>query len=150
MRLVAVRLAKELLIEFDDLRVVVRLTQCLSLILRVECLSSLLLVCIHDVIRLIVQEALSYIRLTTAVDTTARAAHDLDELILGLAFTDLVEENLSALHAGSDSNVNCCAVDIERSLSDACIVATNCLELDRLGFLACELEVNSSELCNRP
>ena len=80
--LVAVRLAQELLIELIDLRVVMRLTENLLLILGVEGLSSLLFVCIHDVIGLIVEEALSNVRLTTTVDTTAGASHDLDELIL--------------------------------------------------------------------
>ena len=88
--LVAVGFAEELLIELNDLRVIMGLTENLSLILGVEGLSSLLFVCIHNVIRLIVQEALSDIRLTASVDTTAGASHDLDELILGLAFTDLV------------------------------------------------------------
>ncbi len=48
--LVRVRLAQILLIEFDDLGIVVRLTEYLTLILGIECLSSLLLVCVEDIV----------------------------------------------------------------------------------------------------
>ena len=80
--LVRVRLAQILLIEFDDLGILVRLTECLTLIFGIECLSSLLLVCVEDIVTLVRHEARTYIRLTTTVDASARAAHDLDELIL--------------------------------------------------------------------
>ena len=80
--LVRVRFAQILLIEFDDLGIIVRLTECLTLILGIECLSSLLLVCVEDIVCLVRHEAGTYVRLTAAVDASARASHDLDELIL--------------------------------------------------------------------
>ena len=49
----SVRLAEELLVELDDLRIVVALTHGLTLILRVQSLRSLLLVGIKDIVILI-------------------------------------------------------------------------------------------------
>ena len=91
--------AKELFIEFLDLLVVMRLTYDLSLIFRIQCVCSLSLVGIDNVIVFVRQEARFYVRLAATVDTAARTAHDLNEMILGITFSDLVQKNFCRLHA---------------------------------------------------
>ena len=141
----SVRLAEELLVELDDLRIVVALTHCLTLVLRVQSLRSLLLVGIKDIVILIGKEARPYVRLAAAVDASARASHDLDELIFALAFLDLIQKNLCALHAGCDRDVHGRSVDVDGGFADPCLVAADCGELDGIMLLAGELEVNSTK-----
>ena len=113
MSLMCVRCSQELVIELDDLRVVVGLTYRLPLILGVECLCTFLLIGIDDVIVLVGQEAGPYIGLAAAVDTSARSAHDLDEMIFGLACFDLFQQNLCGFHAGSDGYIHCGTVNVQ-------------------------------------
>ena len=94
MSLVGIGLAQELFVEFLYLRVVVRLTEGLSLVLAVKGVRSLFLVGVEDVVVLVREEAGADDRLTAAVYAAAGTTHDLDELVLGRTRSDLVEEHL--------------------------------------------------------
>ena len=145
MSLVGIRFAEELFVQFNDLRVVVGLAQDLAFVFAVQGLRALFLVGVEDVIFFIRQEAFADVRLAAAVDTAARAAHDLDELILGLAGADLIEENAGGLHTGSDRDIDDGAVDVDGSFADTGIMAADFVEFDLLVFLADELEVDGTQ-----
>ncbi len=80
-RLMAVGLTKEFIIEFLNLRIVMRLTVRLPLIFQIKGSGSLLLVGIHDIVIFVRQEELTHIRLASDVYTSAGASHDLYEMI---------------------------------------------------------------------
>ena len=137
--LVAVGLAEVFLVEFPDLRIVVRLTVCLSLILEVQRFGSLFLIGIHNVIIFVRQEEFTYIRLAAAVDTASGASHYLYELILGLAGPYIVQQYLCGFHTGCYSHIYGSAVDIYRSLSYARFMSADSLEGDGICFLTGKL-----------
>ncbi len=145
MGFVGVRFAKELFVQFDDLRVVVRLTDGLAFVFAVQSLRALFLVGIDDVIIFVGQEAAADVRLAAAVDTAAGAAHDLDELILGFAGTDLIQQDAGGFHTGGNSDIDNCTVDIDGGFADTGVMAADFVEFDLIVFLADELEVDSTQ-----
>ena len=104
-RLMAVRLAQILLIELLDIRVLMRLTDGLRLVLSVQTRST-------RSARIDVQalEGLDD-RLAAAVDAAARAGHDLDEGVVRLAGLDAVDELLGSTGAVRNSRLDLNAAD---------------------------------------
>ena len=58
------------------------------------------------------EEAGTYIRLTAAIDTTTRAAHDFDELILGRTIADLIKQDWRTSYRKRSRHSRLCAVDV--------------------------------------
>ena len=137
-------LAQELGIELLDLGVVVGLAQLLTLILGVQGGGTLGPEGVLDVVVLMGQEAGADDGLAAACDTAAGAAHDLDEVVLGAARTDLVQQDLGVLHAVGDGHVDGHTVQLDGSLTDA-LEATHLLELDGLVLLAGQDEVDGAQ-----
>ena len=79
--------------------------------------------------------------MSASVDAAAGAAHDLDELILGGACLDLIQQNLCGTHAGSDGYIYGGAVDVDGCLADSCVMTTYLGKCDGLMLLAGQLEV---------
>ena len=79
MSLMASRFAKVLFVELLDSRILMRLTNWLS---RIVVIQSLCTDCTYICK---VTNAAAYLRLAAAVDTAARASHDLDEVVVCFA-----------------------------------------------------------------
>ena len=93
------------------------LTQGLTLVFAVQSLCALCLVSILDVVILVGQEAGADDGLATTGDTATGATHDLDEVVLGLALADLVQQDLGVLHAVGNGDIDDGAVDVDGCLT---------------------------------
>src|SRR5574344_638688 len=82
---------KVILVEPDDIRVIVRLTNALLVVDRVEDVRPFLTIGVEDRLIAIGEERRLDERLTAAIDATTRAAHDLDEGVRRSASADLIE-----------------------------------------------------------
>ena len=136
--LVAVGFAEELLVDLLDSRILVGSAERLVSILLIES------ACTKSANISVVEDNCGLDGLTTAVDAAARAAHDLDEVILTLASLDIIKKLGNVLETGSNSNLNLSAVYIIGSLLDAFKTA-NVLEVNRLNGLAGENFNSSTE-----
>ena len=143
--LMGIRGAQELVIQLDDLRVIVGLTYRLPLILRVESLRTFLLVGVDDIIIFIGEEAGTYIGLAAAIDASAGTTHDLDKLIFGLPFPDLLQKDFRGFHAGRDRYIYGGSVDVEGSFTDTRIMTAYLFEGDLIMLLAGEFVIDGTE-----
>ena len=136
--------AKEVLVDLDDVRVVVGLADSALLVDGVEDVGSLLTVGIKDVSAFLWFEVWLDEWLTTAIDATAWAAHDLDEVIWGLAFFDLIEKNFGVLHARGDGDFDLKAVDFDFGFFDG-VKASAGFEVDWAEFFSGQCVVSGTE-----
>lgn len=111
-------LAKVILVEMDDVRVVVRLTEGHLLVDGVEDVGPLLTIGIEDVGAFVGLDGWLDEWLTATVDAAAWAAHDLDEGVFGLAGADVIEQLLGILHARGDRDFDLGAFDVDLSFLD--------------------------------
>ncbi len=142
--LVRVGLAKVLFVKLLNLGIVVRLTESVALVLRVQSICTELLVGIENIDILIGKEVGTDEGLTTAVDAAAGAAHNLDEGVGRLACTDIVHDGLGILHTVCNGNLDINTAEGEGSFLDA-VEATNLVELDGTILLAFEYIVSGTE-----
>ena len=138
------RLAKEFLVEFLDVGVVVRLTEGHALIDIVEDLGTLLAIGIEDIGSFLGFEVGFDEGLATAVDAATRAAHDFDESIGGFAGADIVEERLGIAHARGDRDLDLGALDVDFGFLDR-FQTTAGMEVDGAIFFAGQPEVGRAE-----
>ncbi len=136
--------AKEVLVDLDDVRIVVGLADSALLVDGVEDVGSLLTVGLEDVSAFLWFEVWLDEWLTTAIDATAWAAHDLDEVIWGLAFFDLIEKDFGVLHARGDGDFDFEAIDFDFGFFDS-FKASAGFEIDWTEFLAGQGVVSGTE-----
>ena len=141
---VRIGLAEELFIQRLDLRIVMRLTDNLTFVFRIEGVGSLLLVGVHDVVVFVGKEYFANVGLSAAVDTTAGAAHDLNEGIRRSAFADLVEKDLCPAHTAGDGNFDLLTRKLEFGFADV-FKTTDFVEDDALSLLAGKNEVSGTK-----
>ena len=120
------------------------LSHSLTLILRIQSRRALLPEGIDDIEVLIRHEARLDVRLSAAGDAAARAAHDLDELILALAGPDLVEQHSGVLHAVRYRYPYRRAIDVDARLADA-LETTDLFKLDQVMLFAGQCEVRRTQ-----
>ena len=135
--------AKEVLVDLDDVRVVVGLTDGALLVDGVENVGSLLAVGFKDVIAFLWFEVWLDEWLSTTVDAAAWAAHDLNEVIWGFAFLDLIEKNFGVLHARGDGDCDLKAVDFDFGFFDG-VKASASFEVDWAEFFSGQGVVSST------
>ena len=127
----ASRFAKVLFVELLDSRILMRLTNWFS---RIVLIQSLCTDCTYICK---VTNAAAYLRLTAAVDTTARASHDFDEVVVCFAGFHLIKKLSCIAESGCNCNVDIHACNIVCCFFDT-FCTTNFLEFYILQFFACQ------------
>ncbi len=135
----------EILVVKDfDIGVIVRLADRHVLVDAIEHVGPLLTVGVEDVDVLVREKSGFDEWLSTTVDASAGAAHDLDEGIGGFASPDFIKKRLGVLHAGGDGDLDLGAFDVDLSLFHG-IKAADLGEVDLAVFLAREGVVCGAE-----
>ena len=113
MRLMASGVLQKLLVKHLDLRIIVALTQWKTLILIIEGFRTQRL----NIRKVTHRSRLDW--LSTTIDTAARAAHNLDKLVICLALADLCQNFIGVLQSASNGNLDIHAAHMIDGLFDA-------------------------------